>query len=154
MNPSDREKEINKKPRTRRGNRPRKVSRYVMHPSETGLYAVREFLRTTLKPFECATPHIGDIVTATHEACKNAVIHNPKSQEQVDIVCEILDDSIVVEVLDKGPGFDVSRVIPPRMPDPHSPDGRGLFIIYSLMDKVEAESGKEGTRIRMKKMLQ
>jgi len=135
---------------TRNGNA-RKVSRYTLEPANSGLMAVRDFIRTSLRPFAPIDPYVNDIVFATHEACKNALQHNPGTDSPVDVVCEVLEDSVVVEVADHGDGFD-PRGLPPGPPDPEALDGRGMFIIYSLMDTVETCTGKDGTRIQMQKM--
>lgn len=129
----------------------KKVSRYSLHPSTPVLGTVREFVKTTLKPFPGVEPHLFDIVAATHEACKNSVVHNPCCDGPVEVVCELLDDSVVIEVSDRGGGFDPA-LLPPSAPDPGSSAGRGLLIIYSLMDEVDASTGVDGTRIRMRKL--
>lgn len=131
----------------------RKVSRYTLEPSNSSLTTVREFIRTSLRPFVPIDPHVQDIVFATHEACKNALQHNPEVDSPVDVVCEILDDSVVVQVADHGSGFD-PHTLPPCPPDPDALDGRGMFLIYALMDAVEAETGEHGTRIQMQKMFE
>lgn len=137
--------------RVERRGRTRKVSRYTLKPSPDSLATVREFIRTSLEPFSAVEPHMFDIVSATHEACKNAVVHNPGSDEPVDVVCEVLDDSVVVEVADRGQGFDADRVLHAGAPEPDAVEGRGIFMIYSLMDAVETETGSNGTRITMQK---
>lgn len=129
----------------------RKVSRYTLEPATSSLTTVRDFIRTSLRPFAPIDPYIHDIVFATHEACKNALQHNPEVDSPVDVVCEVLDDSVVVEVVDRGSGFD-PRLLPPRKPDPEALDGRGMFLIFALMDAVEAYTGEKGTRIKMQKM--
>ncbi len=131
------------------GARPRKVSRYSLEPTTSSLTTVREFIKTTLKPFKPIEPHVSDIVSATHEAAKNAVVHNPEVDAPVEVVCKVMPDAVVVEVSDRGGGFDA--VIPPSRPDPEALAGRGIFIIYSLMDEVQAQSGDSGTRITMLK---
>jgi anti-sigma regulatory factor (Ser/Thr protein kinase) len=130
--------------------RPRKVSRYSLEPTTSSLTSVREFIKTTLKPFKPIEPHVSDIVFATHEAAKNAVVHNPQVDAPVEVVCKVLVDAVVVEVSDRGSGFDIV-MIPPGRPDPEALAGRGIFIIYSLMDEVEAQTGSTGTRITMLK---
>jgi anti-sigma regulatory factor (Ser/Thr protein kinase) len=132
------------------GGRPRKISRYNLEPTPASLTSVREFIKTTLKPFKTIEPHVPDIVWATHEAAKNAVEHNPESDAPVEVVCKVLRHSVVVEVRDKGSGFE-SPVLPPSPPDPEALAGRGMFMMCSLMDEVEAQSGKGGTRIIMLK---
>jgi anti-sigma regulatory factor (Ser/Thr protein kinase) len=129
-----------------------KVCRYSLEPSPSSLTTLREFIRVTLRPYPNVEPHIEDIVSATHEACKNSLLHNPRSESPVDVICKVLKNSVVIEVLDKGSGFD-PEILPPSPPEPEAQEGRGLLIIYSLMDKVEAETGERGTRIRMHKRL-
>lgn len=133
-----------------RGGRSHKVNRYMMDPCSSGLAVIREFIRATLTPFPPVQPHVLDIVSATHEACKNAVEHNPGSEHPVAVVCEVFEDSVVVEVTDRGGGFDPG-ILPPPPPDPEAPAGRGMYIIYSLMDGVDVEAGRDGTRLRIMK---
>lgn len=129
-----------------------KVCRYTLEPSASSLTTLREFIRVTLRPYPHIEPHIEDIVSATHEACKNSLLHNPRNESPVDVICKVLKNRVVIEVLDRGSGFD-PEILPPSPPDPEALEGRGLLIIYALMDKVEAETGEHGTIIRMQKKL-
>ena len=133
--------------------RSRKVSRYTLEPSTSSLTTLREFLKVTLKSYPAVEPFMQDIISATHEAAKNAVVHNPCSNGPVDVVCEVRDDAVVVEVSDRGSGYEPSNR-PPKQPDPESLAGRGMFLMYSLMDKVETRSDSCGTCVRMEKRLQ
>jgi serine/threonine-protein kinase RsbW len=133
-------------------NRTRKVSRYTLEPSPSALATLREFLRITLKPYPLSESSVADIVSATHEAAKNAVVHNPESVGPVDVVCEVKDDAVVVEVADRGRGFDPES-LSLSLPDPEAVAGRGYFLMNALMDRVETESGKSGTRVRMVKAI-
>lgn len=129
---------------------PLKISRYTMEPSPAGLSTVREFVKATLRPVEPASGHLDDIVSATHEACKNALVHNPETGSPIDIVCKVLNNSVVVEVIDRGSGFAPGPT-PPIPPEPEALRGRGIFLIHCLMDNVETSSGSGGTRITMEK---
>lgn len=145
------------KPEIRKGNiirkgEKRKVCKYTFQPKAESLATVREFIRTTLKSFDSIKPHVPDIVFAAHEACKNAVEHNPESDQPVDVVCEVFEDSVVIQVSDKGKGFD-PRSVPKSMPDPTALAGRGIHLIHSLMDAVETKTGSDGTMVRMKKRI-
>jgi anti-sigma regulatory factor (Ser/Thr protein kinase) len=132
--------------------RSRKVSKYTLEPSTSSLTTLREFLKATLKPYPAVAPYLQDIVSATHEAAKNAVVHNPESIGPVDVTCEVRDDMVVVEVSDRGKGYHADDK-PPAQPDPDSLAGRGMFIMYSLMDDVETRSDSHGTRVRLVKKL-
>jgi len=136
-----------------RKGRSRKVSRYTLEPTTSSLTTLREFLKATLSPYPQVEPYMEDIVSATHEAAKNAVVHNPDSNGPVEVRCEVSDDAVVIEICDRGRGFKPSNK-PPPAPDPEALAGRGMFLMYSLMDKVETESGLRGTRVRLIKRLQ
>ena len=95
------------------------------------------------------------MVTAVREAVTNAVIHGNKEQPgtRVDVVFELAEDCIRITVADQGEGFD-----PESLPDPVSKEhlmdasGRGVFLMYQLMDDVTydfPESG--GTTLAMMK---
>ena len=130
--------------------RPAKVCRYTLEPSASGLMTLREFIRVTLRPYPRIEPHIEDIVSGTHEACKNSLLHNPENESPVDVICKVLKNRVVIEVTDRGSGFD-PEILPPSPPEPEALEGRGFLLIYALMDKVETETGEHGTRIRMQK---
>ncbi len=125
-----------------------KVSRYVLEPSISGLALVREFLKATLQPFPVVQPHVFDILSATHEACKNAIEHDPVARHPVDVSCEVFKDIVVIKVSDRGNGFDPD-ILPPQPPELEATSERGLFLIYSLMDSVDVETGRDGTWITM-----
>lgn len=136
-----------------RDGRTHKVSRYTLEPSTSSLTTLREFLRATLKPYDSVEPYLQDIIFATHEAAKNAVVHNPDSTGSVNVTCEVHSGEVIVEVTDRGKGYKASSK-PPEPPDPESLAGRGMFLMHSLMDKVETKSGRNGTSVRMVKKLQ
>ncbi|HEY5531946.1 MAG TPA: ATP-binding protein [Candidatus Anoxymicrobiaceae bacterium] len=131
--------------------RPKKISRYNLEPTASSLTSVREFIRTTLKPFKPVEPIVHDIVSATHEATKNAVVHNPQTDAPIEVVCKVMEDAVVIEVNDRGSGFNHEAQLPPELPDPESMEGRGMFMIYMLMDEVETRTGTSGTRVTMLK---
>ena len=136
-----------------RPGRSHKVSRYALEPTTSALTTLREFLKATLVSVPGVEPHMQDIIWATHEAAKNAVVHNPDCGEPVDVTCEVTPDAVVVEVSDKGTGFKPPAGAP-EPPEPEALAGRGLFLMHSLMDQVETSSNKRGTRVRLTKRLE
>ena len=78
--------------------------------------------------------------TALAEVLANAIAygncHDPRKQVTVDITCR--DAGVRIVVADDGAGFD-----PLQIPDPTAPqnlsreDGRGLFVLRHLVDRVE-----------------
>jgi serine/threonine-protein kinase RsbW len=102
---------------------------------------------------------IDEVKLALVEACINAFEHADCRDEQLHLTFRLGREPkgrewLEVEVLDKGKGFDQSRV---EKPSPqktftnHRKRGWGLQIIKSLMDDVDISSGEWGTRILMRK---
>ena len=84
------------------------------------------------------------------EAVINAVKHGNKlnSELMVDIVIDVGENQLTIEVTDQGDGFNFRN-----LPDPTKPEnikkleGRGVFLINNLMNKVQFANG--GRTIRM-----
>lgn len=94
---------------------------------------------------------IEDLKVSISEACTNAIKHSKEMNFEVNFY--MYNDRLTVEVKDKGIGYDVDDV---EEPDPNNPktSGLGLFIIKTLMDKVDVCTGNEkGTIIKMTKMV-
>ena len=102
---------------------------------------------------------IDEVKLALVEACINAFEHAHCRDEQLHLTFRLGRESkgrewLEVEVLDKGKGFDQSRVEEPSLQKTfvsHRKRGWGLQIIKSLMDEVDISSGEWGTRILMRK---
>ena len=102
---------------------------------------------------------IDEVKLALVEACINAFEHADCRDEQLHLTFRLGQEPkgrewLEVEVLDKGKGFDQTRVEEPNLEKSlasHSKRGWGLQIIKSLMDEVEITSGEWGTRILMRK---
>ena len=58
---------------------------------------------------------------------------------------------LVVEVADEGAGFDLdaSSIDPTTPGNVNREDGRGLFLMQKLMDRVELVEGARGSIVRM-----
>ena len=82
----------------------------------------------------------GNVLIAVTEAVNNAIQHGNKQNGNLKIDVSVLDNTqnICFSVKDEGPGFDFNN-----LPDPTSPDnilkenGRGIFLMKNLADKVE-----------------
>ncbi len=93
-----------------------------------------------------------DIVTAVGEVCDNAIEHGG-SEAGMDVLYTMRDGEFRVEVRDYGQGFDPTDK-GKEPPDLFAEDGRGLFLMFNLMDQVEIDSAPgKGTRISMRKAL-
>lgn len=92
-----------------------------------------------------------DMALATQEALKNIVQYACPADDSMHVTVTDAGDRMVIEVLDKGTGFDLGA-IEGAPPSPMALHGRGIQIIRGLMDKVVVESGRGGTVVHMEKM--
>lgn len=103
------------------------------------------------------TLHLDEIVfhklmISLTEAVNNAIIHGNKSvpAKRVHVQCEVLSGWLVVIVDDHGRGFRPEQVLNPlKKENLLRESGRGIFLMKTLMDKVEFESGRSGTQVRL-----
>ena len=95
-----------------------------------------------------------EINMALIEACINAFEHS-KSKKDIYIKFIVDEESLTIKVIDKGVGFDKSKVKIPNIEKKlknKRKRGWGLKLINELMDSVEWESSEKGTTVTMKKM--
>ena len=99
---------------------------------------------------------LGDLKLALTEACTNSVRHAYAGREGiVEILYELHSDRLVVEVSDRGEGFE-----PPKKPehalteDELKEGGLGIAIIEALADEFEiSERADGGSHLRFVKRL-
>ncbi len=93
-----------------------------------------------------------DLILATQEACNNAGRH-AADPAGCDVVVTCLDDTVVIEVADRGRGFDLESVKAMWPPQPLKSDGRGLFLMAELTDQIEVVRRPQGTLVRIFKLV-
>lgn len=82
----------------------------------------------------------GNILIAVTEATNNAIVHgNGKAiDKKVVLSVDKIEKGIVFSVLDEGPGFNYENLPDPTAPENiEKPDGRGIFLMKNLSDKIE-----------------
>jgi serine/threonine-protein kinase RsbW len=89
------------------------------------------------------------------EAVVNAIKHARTSghKEEVHIRITVSENELIIRVFDTGQGFDLNLVPCSECPDPLNEQGRGIYIIRSLMDTVEYKRADGGNVLEMKKIL-
>ena len=94
---------------------------------------------------------IEDLKVAISEACTNAIKHS--LEDIFTIIYTMIEKGLTIEIIDNGKGYNTKEVSEPDL-DNLKESGMGLFIIESLMDKVNVESTEgKGTSIKMTKYL-
>ena len=120
-------------------------------PKQVG--KVEGFLEKINKRLNLDDAQFNKLLVATTEAVNNGIIHGNKRDQtkKVTLSCELNHASVLVRVQDEGPGVD-----PDALPDPLAEEnlmrenGRGVFLMRSLMDAVEFERVPEGSAVTMK----
>ena len=98
--------------------------------------ATRQCRELHLPPHKCSL----NVPVALSEALSNAILRgnaNGKGKH-VRLRAVISDDAVVFDVADEGPDFDMSKeTIEPSADNIMREEGRGLFLMHRLMDRVE-----------------
>ena len=94
-----------------------------------------------------------NVPVALTEALSNAILRGNRDDpdKHVRIRAEVDAMRLVVEVIDEGTGFDLdAAALDPTTPENLGrEDGRGLFLMRKLMDRVERLEAPNGSMVRM-----
>ena len=114
------------------------------------LAAVRHDLGTQLQTYSLPAGVAYDLLTCVQEASMNALLFGA-TPWGVRISLTADPNEILITVRDHGSGLDLKRLTNPP-PAPMSEAGRGLFLLRTLMDRVEFRV-QDGTEVRLHKLL-
>lgn len=107
---------------------------------------------------ECESMHFAkrqlmlNVPVALTEAISNAILrgNGDDPAKHVRVRAEVDTERLVVEVADEGAGFDFEPKFDPTTPEHlEREDGRGLFLMKKLMDRVERVPVEHGSVVRM-----
>jgi len=94
-----------------------------------------------------------NVPVALTEALSNAILRGNADdpRKRVRVHARVDRVTLVIEVTDEGPGFDIREcTIDPTTPDHLQNEyGRGLFLMQKLMDSVERFAGRAGNVVRL-----
>ena len=118
--------------------------------SGENLYALRRAVAAHGADLGLTGQRVSDLVLIAHELASNAVRHggaDPASPGRLRLWSLRDADGVVCEVTDAGPGLaDPDRAGITRV-DVTAGNGRGLWIIRHIADRVEIASGPGGTTV-------
>lgn len=113
---------------------------------------VRRVLNSSMTTLGVEEDCLEDIEIALTEACTNVLDHAADGDEY-EVVAGVNDEACVIEVLDRGRGFDAER-LGHLEAEPTAEEGRGIQLIRALVDKVHFRSRPEtGTIVHLEKQL-
>ena len=101
---------------------------------------VEKLIDTVCEDLKLSEDNYGNILIAVTEAVNNAIIHGNKNnpEKKVKIIVDKVTKEVVFSVFDEGGGFDFTDLPDPTAPENlEKPDGRGIFLMKNLADKVE-----------------
>ena len=101
---------------------------------------VEQLIDTVCEDLKLSEDNYGNILIAVTEAVNNAIIHGNKNNpnKKVKIIVDKMTKEVVFSVYDQGGGFDFTNLPDPTAPENiEKPDGRGIFLMKNLADKVE-----------------
>jgi len=115
--------------------------------------AVEKFLEEINAKIKLDEMLFNKLLVATTEAVNNGIIHGNKRDRNKKVVLrvDVNSSTLVVRVRDEGKGVNVEA-----LPDPLAEEnlmrenGRGVFLMKSLMDSVGFEKLDEGWEVTMK----
>jgi anti-sigma regulatory factor (Ser/Thr protein kinase) len=114
--------------------------------------AIRRAVQAVARNLNFPDDSVDDIGISVDEALSNAVKYGSPERgcNAVAVNCKVGDGALTIEVRDEGPGFG-----PPGSgeQDVFEEHGRGLKLIYRLMDSVHIDRMSKGSRIRMVKSM-
>ena len=119
---------------------------------ELSVPVIRGVLSQAMEVLGVEAAVITDIQVALTEACTNVLEHAAEADEY-EISAGIDGDMCVIEVVDRGGGFDGSAL---GLDDAHenAEGGRGIQLMRALVDKVEFDSRPQvGTVVHLEKRL-
>lgn len=92
--------------------------------------------------FNISEDYYGNILVSLTEAVNNAIYHGNKANpnKSIDIAFKSHPDRVSFSVKDEGPGFNFNDLPDPTNPENiEKPNGRGVFLMRNLADKVYFE---------------
>ena len=94
-----------------------------------------------------------DLNLVLTEAMANAIQHANEGNQAKEVHIEIstVSQRLIIRVFDFGPGFDVEQYIKPR--HPLEENGRGIYLIHTIMDEISYNSTEDGHVLEMVKNL-
>lgn len=112
----------------------------------------RRMFATSMRIVGVTDECVNDIKVALSEACTNVLDHADEG-DHYEVLCSLDDDVCVIEVIDRGNGFD-SSLHGLANADFESEAGRGIQLMRRLVDRVRFENRpRGGTVVHLEKKL-
>jgi serine/threonine-protein kinase RsbW len=113
---------------------------------------IRNYVGVLAREMGFAEAGVRDILIAVSEAATNALKHGSPlgPEDKIGVCCHLEVDRLVIEVMDRGKGFDPLSV-PIPVAEQLREGGMGIFFMRTLMDEVSFDCSHGGTTVRLVK---
>jgi serine/threonine-protein kinase RsbW len=118
----------------------------------TSITKVEPFLKKIVDALGLDDEQMNKLMVAVTEAVNNAIVHGNKQdpKKNVTIRSEVQSGELLIVVRDQGKGFNPASLRNPLQEENLMlTNGRGVFLMRSLMDKVEVSMDADGTRVEL-----
>jgi serine/threonine-protein kinase RsbW len=147
----------NSSPKSQSARIEKKNNQIIIPSSLDYLPKVDKYVEGKLKKLGVDEDRLADIAVSVTEAVTNAVLHGNKNDLKKKVQVKLKADSSRVEITveDEGNGFNPDSIQSPiEEGNLLKKAGRGIFILKSLMDKVDfIIMPQKGTIVKMTKFL-
>ncbi len=111
----------------------------------TNLDAIRDFAGGAAEAAGFSGKDVYAVQLAVDEACSNVIEHayDGITGGEIEVSCEVKDDTITIVIHDHGKEFDITKVRVPNLSknlEEREVGGLGVYLIRKLMDEVHFES--------------
>jgi len=124
--------------------------------SQEYLNDVDVFIEGILRGYGADESVIADIAISVSELVNNAICHGNKSSGEKTVKVRIARNGkeINITITDQGEGFDPEQIQDPLADENLLKEaGRGIFIVRSLMDRVQIAEDNGGTAVTITKQI-
>lgn len=124
--------------------------RYPGEPASVPL--IRNYVGAVAHELGFLEADVRDILIAVSEAATNALKHGSPgtAQDEIAVRCHAEADRLVIDVMDRGRGFD-PLAVPVPVAEQLREGGMGIFFMRTLMDEVSFDCSSGGTTVRLVK---
>lgn len=128
------------------------IFRLSLRSNPGNIQRVEKFLAKVGNAVDLDEIQTHKLMVSLTEAVNNAIIHGNRSdaRKRVSVICEVLPGWLVFLIDDHGMGFQPDDVKNPLKDENLLREsGRGIFLMRTLMDKVEFEKTGDGMQVRL-----
>jgi len=128
------------------------IFRLTMASNPDNVTRIEKFLAKISRSVTLDEIQLHKLMVSLTEAVNNAIVHGNKRdpRKKVAIQCELLPGWLLIMVNDEGRGFKPEGVRNPlKKENLMRENGRGIFLMRTLMDRVECETIKSGYQVRL-----